>query len=767
MPGTSTQALTLFGGEFSAPERESVFQAERLPDTLRHTRLLFLLSAVLNTLFFISDWRFHGTSHFYVAIPARTVVVLIALLCLWFLRKTTSFQGAQKVMIAWEWVTAAAVGVLVSSHSDLALFVVLMLPSIYYLVVPTAFRWSMTSGVACSVMMLIGYLSPGGPETPVIGLILAVVTLNVALALVLTRSNRLQRTEWAATQAERRANQELTQSRAMFETMFKTVPIPLVVVRTNGEIVDSNEAGTRYFGAHWKSLGIQSVDEVYINPADRKAFVEAIQKDGQVTDFETLIRLADGSIRTVLLAGRLIDINGAPHIMSAAIDITERKAAEERSWRVVSHDALTDLPNRAFFQGRLEQALAEAERQGTGVSLLLIDLDKFKAINDSLGHDAGDVLLKGAADRLRRLIRDDDTIARLGGDEFIIVIADPAPLVRARELSERILTELRQPIPYGAELLTCHVSIGVASFPAHGSKPSELMKDADLALNAAKARGRNCAVVYTPDMRLHVEHKATVARGIQEALQWGQIVPFYQPKVDLSNGRVVGFEALARWRHPQYGLLTPAAFSSAFEDPELSIAVGESIIRQVASDIRRWINQGCDCGRVAVNLSSAQFNWIGLAKRFLEVLQSADVPNHRLEVEITETVFLGRSATHVAKALKQFHDNGIRIALDDFGTGYASLIHLKQFPVDDIKIDQSFVRDLETDAENAAIVLAVIELGMSLGMDVIAEGVETVEQARFLKEKGCQQAQGNFYAAPMSGKDVPSFLKSWEPPPLS
>jgi PAS domain S-box/diguanylate cyclase (GGDEF) domain len=764
MPEPQAPSLTPIGGEFSAPDREAAFQAGRLPETLRHVRLLLIFSAILNALFLISDWRFYGTPHFFVAVPARLVVVLIALVCLWLIREATSFHQAQKQMIAWEWITGIAVAFLVSSHSEIALFAVLLLPSIYYLAVPTAFRWSVASGVGCSAMMLIGYMFPERSSPTAPGLILAMIMLNAALVLVLAHSNRLRRTEWFAIDALRQANREIAESKAMFETMFKTVPIPLAVVRADGVIVDANEAGMRFFGAHWRALGIQSVDEIYVDPAERQAFLRTMERDGYVHDFEATIRLADGSLRAVLLAGKSLDIGGVPHIMSAVVDITERKAAEERSWRAASHDALTDLPNRALFQSRFEQALAEAERHRTGVVLLLIDLDNFKMVNDTLGHDAGDALLKTVAQRLRGLAQDDGTVARLGGDEFVLVVTGADPLARARALSERVLTELGQPVPFGESVLSCHASVGIASYPAHDDKPAELMKDADLALYAAKARGKNCAVIYSPDMRHHIEHKAAVARGIQEALQRGQIVPFYQPKIDLASGRVVGFEALARWRHPEYGLLTPASFSSAFDDPELSIGVGESILRQVASDIRRWLGQEIDCGRVAVNLSSAQFNWIGLAKRFLDILHTAGVPKERLDVEITETVFLGRSAAHVSQALKQFHDNNIRIALDDFGTGYASLIHLKQFPVDDIKIDQSFVKGLETDPDNAAIVFAVIELGISLGMIVIAEGVETVEQARFLREKGCQQAQGNFFATPMAATEVPAFLRNWSAP---
>ncbi|QFU17742.1 putative bifunctional diguanylate cyclase/phosphodiesterase [Microvirga thermotolerans] len=766
MPEASSPSLTLFGGEFSASDREAAFQASRLPETLRHVRLLFLLSAALNILFLVSDWRFFGTPQFHVAVPARLAVVLSALLCLWLLGRASDFRQAQRAMILWEWTTAPAVAGLVSSHSEIALFAVLLLPSIYYLVVPTAFRWAVVSGTACSIMLLVGYTYPGRDGSTAFGLVLGVAILNAALILALIRSNRLRRTEWFVSEALRRAHGEIAESKAMFETMFKTVPIPLVVVRMDGAIVDTNEAGMRYFGAHWRALGIQSIDEIYVDPSDRQKFLEMLKRSGHVHDFETTIRLADGSVRNVLLAGKLLELGGVPHIMSAVVDITDRKAAEARSWRAAGHDALTDLPNRALFQSRFELELAEAERQKAAVVLLLIDLDDFKVVNDTHGHEAGDALLRAAAERLRGMAQAGDTAARLEGDEFAFVVTGDNSLVRARMLAERILGEIGRPVQHGAVTLSCHASIGIARYPAHDDKPADLMKDAGLALSAAKASGKNRVALYSPDMRLRIEHKASVVQGIQEALQRGQIVPFYQPKIDLVSGCVIGFEALARWRHPRHGILTPSAFSSALEDPELSVEIGETMLRQVGADIHRWLSQNVDCGRVAVNLSSVQFNWVGLANRFLNILRTADVPRERLEVEITETVFLGRSTAHVAKALKQFHDSGIRIALDDFGTGYASLIHLKQFPVDDIKIDQSFIRDLETDSDNAAIVLALIELGASLGMTVVAEGVETTAQARFLKSKGCQQAQGNLFAAPMPAGNVPAFLQGWTAPPL-
>jgi diguanylate cyclase (GGDEF)-like protein/PAS domain S-box-containing protein len=762
MPEMPPRSFTPFGGEFLDPQREAAFQAERLPETLRHTRLLFLLSAALNTLFFISDWRFYGEPHFYAAIPARAVVVLVALICFWALRRVATFGEAQRSMIAWEWVTGAAVAVLVTSHSDLALLAVLMLPAICYLAVPTAFRWAVVSGVGCSMMMLAGYMFPGQASSTTPGLILAMVMLNVALSLVLSRSNRLQRMGWLATQSERRAKEELAESRAMFETMFKTVPIPLLVVRMDGSIVEINDTAVRYLGATPEALGIHTTKEFYVDPNDRAAFLEAIRRDGQVSNFETRIRLADSSVRTVLFAGMPIEIGGVQHLMTGVVDITERKLAEERIWRAASHDPLTGLPNRAFFQGRLEQMLAQAERNGTSVTLLLIDLDHLKNLNDTLGHDAGDAVIKCAADRLSLMAQDSDMVARLGGDEFVIILDEPANMKSGLALANRILTDLRRPIPYGDGILSGQASIGIACYPDHDKQPSDLMKDADLALHAAKALGRNRAAVYETDMRRHTDQQATSAQNIHEALRQGQIVPFYQPKVDLKTGEIVGFEALARWRHPVDGLLAPGSFPIAFEDPELSIILGEHMIRQVVADIRAWLDQGIDCGRIAVNLSPAQFNWVGLTKRFFDILQAANVPNERLEVEITETVFLGRSASHVGMVLKQFHENGVRIALDDFGTGYASLIHLKQFPIDDIKIDQSFVRDLDNDPNSAAIVLAVISLGMSLGMTVVAEGVETVGQLNFLREKNCAQAQGDFYAMPMAADHVPAFLSRQE-----
>ncbi|WP_112661626.1 putative bifunctional diguanylate cyclase/phosphodiesterase [Microvirga flavescens] len=758
MSDTVTQSLSPIGGEFKDPGCEAVFQAERLPEKFRHIRLLFILSALLNTLFLISDWRFYGEPHFQVAFSARLTVIAIALACYFAARRATGFCQAERVMLAWEWINAIAVGFLVSSHSDLALLVVLMLPSIYYLAVPTSFRWSVASGIGCSAIMLFGYVWPEGDKSDLVGLILAMVMLNLALILVVSRSNRLGRLEWLALQAERRAKNELAESRAMFESLFRTVPLPLVVVREDGSFINFNDAAVAFFGATSQMLGIQSVREFYANPEDRDNFLSILHKEGRTVDFETTVRTADGSLRNVLIAGTKFKTGGETYIISALVDITDRKAAEERVWRAASHDPLTDLPNRALFQGRFEQALAEAQHNSHSLALLLIDLDDFKSINDALGHDAGDAFLQEMARRLRKLVSKDDTVARLGGDEFVVILHSDATPEGTLSFVKTMLEELRRPFLFKSENISGRASVGIAIYPEHDTRPSELLKDADLALYSAKAKGRNRAAIYSPEMRDTIERKVTLVREIQDAVTQNLIVPYYQPKVNLFTGDIIGFEALARWDHPTQGLLAPISFAAAFEDPELSIAVGEHMIRRVAEDIRAWREQGIMCGRIAVNLSTAQFNWVGLARRFLEIVQRAGVDPKQMEIEITETVFLGRSSLHVATVLKQFHDSGVRIALDDFGTGYASLIHLKQFPVDDIKIDQSFIRDVEHDTESAAIVNAVLELGKSLEMDVIAEGVETEGQAEFLREHGCLYAQGNLYAHPMPASEVAPFL---------
>jgi len=497
-----------------------------------------------------------------------------------------------------------------------------------------------------------------------------------------------------------------------------------------------------------------------VPPEDRLArdqFIEKISATGCDT-MEFRYTLPNG--KTLWLASRG-ERAGPNRVVGVTFDITDRKAAEEEVWRSANHDALTGLPNRVLLQRRLEQALREAKQNGTSVSLLMIDLDDFKDVNDTLGHDAGDMLLKETADRLSAMMREQDTVARLGGDEFAVVVVEPLRLNHAANLGEIILRRLRQPFMYAGRTLMSRASIGVAAYPDHDFEPLELMKDADIALYRAKAEGRGRVVTYHPGMRLLTEHRLALGQDMREAISDNRIVPFYQPKICLSSGKIVGLEALARWRHKEKGVLTPSAFGAVFDDPELAPAIGKRLIGKLASDMRRWLDAGHEFGRVAFNLSSAEFSQPNLADEVIRIFNLVKVPADRLEVEVTERVLLDGQFGMVSHILERFHEHGVQIALDDFGTGYASLTHLKRFPVDHIKIDHSFVADLEHDGDDAAIVAAVIGLGHSLGLHVTAEGVETEGQALRLREMGCHSAQGYFYAKPMPAAQMTELLASW------
>lgn len=442
-------------------------------------------------------------------------------------------------------------------------------------------------------------------------------------------------------------------------------------------------------------------------------------------------------------------------------DVTDQKQAEQRMWHMANHDALTDLPNRGMLRDKLDVALRRVRRSGGHVGLLLVDLDHFKDINDSLGHDAGDALLIEAGRRLSGCVREVDTVARLGGDEFIVLLERMENPADAREAAQRVLATLGMPFTYRRTTLSCKGSVGVTVAPNDGMDPSTLLKNADIALYRAKALGRGVAVEYDMGMQQATDSRIEMARRVRQALKNGELQPHYQPKVSLETGSIVGFEALLRWRHPRKGLLGPGDFGQIFEDPDLAVSIGARVLEMVTRDMASWKAAGCDFGHVAINVSSAEFARGELPERVLLALDMVGLPPEVLTVEVTETVFLGRGTEMVRHSLQQLNRAGVRIDLDDFGTGYASLTHLKQFPVDRIKIDRSFVHDIEHDIDDAAIVRAVINLGRSLGIKTVAEGVENASQASYLRLNGCDFAQGFLYSKAIPSSRVPALLRGW------
>ena len=494
-----------------------------------------------------------------------------------------------------------------------------------------------------------------------------------------------------------------------------------------------------------------------VHPEDRalrQHFAQVVKTQGSFTS-EFRYILPSGKM---LWFGSRAELAAPDRVVGVTFDITDRKAAEDEIWRAANHDSLTGLPNRRLFHRCLERALSDAKAKRTSVSLLLIDLDDFKDVNDTLGHDAGDALLQEAARRLAGLARPSDTVARLGGDEFAVLLAEPTPLDEATRYAEIIIEKLREPFTYKRHIVSSRASMGVAAFPEHDFDPAGLMKSADIALYRAKAQGRNRVLTYSPAMRREIEKRVSLGAELREGLARNQITPFYQPRSCLATGRIIGFEALARWEHPTKGVLSPAYFGAAFDDADLAPAIRRQLVAKVAADMRRWRDDDLPFGRVAVNFSSADFSQPRLVEEILETIQSAQIQPETFEVEITETVLLGRSSASISTVLKQLRSSGISIALDDFGTGYASLMHLKHFPVDHVKIDKTFIEDLDQNTDDEAIVAAIIGLGRSLNMQITAEGVERRAQEVCLLGLGCDAVQGFLYSAAVPACGVAGLL---------
>jgi diguanylate cyclase (GGDEF)-like protein/PAS domain S-box-containing protein len=463
--------------------------------------------------------------------------------------------------------------------------------------------------------------------------------------------------------------------------------------------------------------------------------------DGQVVEVEGLRK--DGSEFPLELTVTTWDKGGQVFFGGILRDISERKHAQERIAHLAHHDGLTGLPNRVLFRDRLDQALARARRESDHVAVLCLDLDRFKEVNDVFGHPAGDALLKQIANLLAACVRETDTVARLGGDEFAIVQVGLSQPSGVSVLVERIFEELAGPLRVQDHDVLTGTSIGIAIAPVDGNEPDSLLKNADIALYRAKAEGRGTFRFFEPGMDARLQARRLLEHQLRLAFAQEHLEIHYQPQVDLVRNQIVGFEALVRWPHPDWGHVPPAEFIPIAEETGLILQLGEWVLRRACQDAAAWP----PAFKVAVNLSPVQFQRGDLAEVVASALETAGLEPSRLELEITEGTLV-RDAEGALAVLRRLKDFGVRIAMDDFGTGYSSLSYLRRFPFDKIKIDQSFIRGLEQNPDDAAIVRATLGLGHSLGLATTAEGVETHGQASYLRAQGCQEVQGFLYGRP-------------------
>jgi diguanylate cyclase (GGDEF)-like protein/PAS domain S-box-containing protein len=505
-----------------------------------------------------------------------------------------------------------------------------------------------------------------------------------------------------------------------------------------------------------------------IHPDDLPCLMAARQPlfDGSSDTFtnEHRKRRKDGSWKWIQVRGMVAarDAVHAPvRVIGTYLDISERKQAEETIQRQANFDPLTQLPNRRLFLDRLAQEINKSRRADLSLALLLIDLDAFKEVNDTLGHDVGDILLQEAAQRIRGCIRDADTVARLGGDEFTVILTELSDRSHVEDIAQKIIGKLAEPFQLGNEVTYISASIGITLYPTDASDIDTLMKHADQAMYSAKKQGRNRFSHFTPLLQEAAQARLQLSKDLREAISDRQFATHFQPIIDLATGHIHKAEALLRWQHPVRGQVNPMEFIVLAEETGLINEIGDWVFRESARWAKQWSTQFGQDFRVSINMSPVQFRMESRvnAEAWLSHFRELGFSGENLIVEITEGLLLN-AHTDVIDKLFMLRDAGIQIAIDDFGTGYSSLSYLKQFPIDYLKIDRSFVRDLETDPNDMALSKAIIVMAHELGLKVVAEGVETEGQRNLLSAAGCDYAQGNLYAKPLPPAQFEAMLRS-------
>ncbi len=552
---------------------------------------------------------------------------------------------------------------------------------------------------------------------------------------------------------------------ALLERAFQCSPVAILITDRNNRILAVNQSFTRL-------TGYDSEDVLGETPAILKsgrhgpefygAMWDSLHAGGEWSG-EIWDRRKDGSHYP-----KWLDINvvrdgrdgEVTHYLAFFKDLSAHKVAEERIRLLAYHDPLTGLPNRLLLTDRLAHALASARRREGRVAVLFIDLDRFKNINDSLGHAVGDRLLWEIAHRLNTCVREEDTVARLGGDEFVIVLENLQGKEGVAAIAAKIHRAFERPIQVDNRLLHVSASIGIAVFPDDGENAEMLMQNADTAMYQAKAQGRNHYQFFEPFMNVHARERLDLENTLRQALERDEFELYFQPIIDLESGDIVCAEALIRWRHPEQGVVGPDRFIPIAEETGCIVQIGDWVLEQACRIYSKWLSQGETPPRLSLNISPRQFRQPGLASRIRLLLDRHGVDARQIDLEVTESALMDHPEV-ASRILGELKEMGLGIVIDDFGTGYSSLAYLKTFPIDKLKIDRSFVRDILNDASDREITLAVIALSHNLGLKVVAEGVEQKEQLEFLKRHKCDRVQGFYYSQPGTADNFMEYLKAY------
>ena len=545
-------------------------------------------------------------------------------------------------------------------------------------------------------------------------------------------------------------------SEQKYRVIFENAVVGIFVSTLDGRPLKINHAMARMHGYDSPEELLNAVSnagkQLFVDPNRMAELHGAVVNGGTVRNAEVEIYCKDHSTRWILVnlqaerdeAGNILFVNGTTE------DITARKLAEGRVQFLAYFDALTGLPNRALMNDRLGQALAHARRRSEKVAVMSLDLDRFKLINDSLGHSVGDLLLKEVAERLKGCTRDQDTVSRIGGDEFVILLTG---VDNASVVASRMVAALTSTFEVNGQSLSTSCSIGISIFPDHGDDGETLIKYADQAMYCAKESGRNAFRFFTSDMNRRITERTTLENDLRRALEREEFFLVYQPQIVIESGELAGFEALIRWRHPQLGLVPPDQFIELAETTGLILPIGEWVLNTACSQARRWVEEGLLKVPVAVNVSAVQFRQAEFCELIKRTLTKSGLPPQYLELELTESLLLTNQDVMLS-VLQRLREMGVNLAIDDFGTGYSSLSYLKQFRVNKLKIDRSFIRDITTNPDDAAITTAIINMAKSLNLTVLAEGVEDKFQFEFLRTHKCDDIQGYYISKPGTATEI-------------